>query len=87
MSRFTLTRRGGLAAVERTVRIVGGLGLTMVAVFLLRGSSGPAVLAWVVVALLGLGFIATGAGGYCPLYARLGFGRSRLIGGLRYGKD
>ncbi len=68
MSRFTLTRRGGLAAVERTVRIVGGLGLTMVA-------------------LLGLGFIATGAGGYCPLYARLGFGRSRLIGGLRYGED
>jgi hypothetical protein len=87
MSRFTLTRRGGLGPVERTVRIVGGLGLTMVAVFLLRGSSEPAVLAWVGVALLGLGLVATGAGGYCPFSARLGFGRPRLIGGLRYGKD
>lgn len=87
MPRFALTRRGGLGSVERATRMIGGLGLTVVATLLLGHSGGPAGWAWLGAAALGFVFMATGASGYCPLYARLGLGRPRLIDGLRHGKE
>lgn len=82
MSRFTLTRRGDLGPVERILRIAGGGGLAAVALSLLPGSSGLAVLVWIGAVLLGVDFVVTGVRGYCPLYARLGLGRPHMKSGL-----
>jgi len=74
VSRFTLTRRGDLGGRERILRIAAG-ALAAIAFALLPGSGGPAVLARLGVATLGVAFVVTGVRGYCPVYARLGLGR------------
>jgi hypothetical protein len=77
MSRATSSAPGNLGPVERVLRIVGGGLLAVVAAILWSSSSGVAAVAWVGLALLGLDFVVTGVRGYCPLYARLGIGRTR----------
>jgi len=71
------------------VRVVAGFALAIFAVasfHSLHDLGGPTVWVSVAAALFGIGLVATAAGGYCPLYARLGFGRLRSRGGLWYGK-
>lgn len=68
---------GGLGAIERAVRIVGGGLLALVAAILWLTTGGLIAWAWFGAALLGLDFVVTGIRGYCPLYARLGLGRPR----------
>lgn len=69
--------RGGLAPIERLIRILGGGLLAVFAVNLWLTSSGVLAWAWLAAALLGLDFVVTGIRGYCPLYARLGIGGPR----------
>jgi hypothetical protein len=83
MSRFTLTRRGGIGTVERIVRIAAGFALTISAAAAFHDSTGIAFWVSLGVALLGIGLVATGADGYCPMDSRLGFGRPRVRGALR----
>lgn len=71
------TTRGGLGPLERTVRILGGGLLALLAFNLWLTTEGLIAWAWFAVALLGVDFVATGIRGYCPLYARLGIGRPR----------
>ncbi len=77
MSHATSNAPGNLGPLERVLRIVGGGLLAVVAAILWSLSSGFAAVAWIGLALLGLDFVVTGVRGYCPLYARLGIGRSR----------
>lgn len=70
-------RRGGLGPIERLVRIVGGTLLGAFATSLWLTTAGPLGWAWFAVGLIGLDLVVTGIRGYCPLYARLGIGRSR----------
>jgi hypothetical protein len=89
MSRLTLTLRGGLGPAERTLRIAAGFALALFALATVHSLSefnGLAVWASLGAVLVGIGVVATGVGGYCPLYARLGFGRPRANGGPWYGK-
>ena len=77
MSSSVATPRGGLAPIERVIRILGGGLLAVFAVNLWLTNSGVLAWAWFAAALLGLDFVVTGIRGYCPLYARLGIGRPR----------
>ena len=77
MARAASTGLGGLGPIERAVRIVGGGLLALIGLNLFLTSDGLAAWAWFGAALLGLDFVVTGIRGYCPLYARLGIGRSR----------
>lgn len=77
MSTTARPARGGLGRVERLIRIVGGGVLALVAADLWLTTGGLVAWAWFAAALLGLDFVVTGVRGYCPLYARLGFGRPR----------
>lgn len=69
--------RGGLGPVERVVRVVGGGLLAALAAVSALTSEGVVTWVWLAAALVGLDFVVTGIRGYCPLYARLGLGRSR----------
>lgn len=69
---------GGLGPIERLIRMVGGGALAIVAANVWLTTEGFVAWAWFAAALLGLDFVVTGIRGYCPLYARLGIGRSRL---------
>jgi len=82
MSSSVPTSRGGLGPIERVVRILGGGLLALFAVNLWLTTGGFPAWAWFAAALLGLDFVFTGIRGYCPLYARLGIGRSRTEAGL-----
>jgi Protein of unknown function (DUF2892) len=75
MSRSSSTQLGGLGPIERIVRIVGGGLLAAFALNLWLTTGGLVAWAWLAAGLLGLDFVVTGVRGYCPLYARLGFGR------------
>ncbi len=77
MSPATSSAKGNLGPPERVLRIVGGGLLAVVSAILWSSSSGFAAVAWIGLALLGLDFVVTGIRGYCPLYARLGIGRTR----------
>jgi Protein of unknown function (DUF2892) len=68
---------GGLGPIERAVRIIGGGLLALVSANLWLTTGGLIAWAWFGAALLGLDFVVTGVRGYCPLYARLGLGRTR----------
>lgn len=81
MTRISSPRLGGLGPVERLVRVLGGGLLAVVAIYLWLSSAGLVAWVWVGVALIGLDFVVTGVRGYCPLYARLGIGRSRQEAG------
>lgn len=76
MSATRSTSLGRLGPIERAVRILGGGVLALFAVNLWLTTGGLAAWAWFAVALVGLDFVVTGIRGYCPLYARLGVGRS-----------
>lgn len=77
MSRSANLARGGLGPLERAVRIVGGVLLALIGLNLWLTTGGFIAWAWLGVALLGADFVLTGIRGYCPLYARLGIGRTR----------
>jgi hypothetical protein len=69
-----------IAPAERAARVVVGAAATVVGVWLLvtadagwLATTGAALLA-----LAGLDLVITGALGYCPLYARLGYIPPRL---------
>jgi hypothetical protein len=57
--------------VDRAIRVVGGLGLTAVGLFLLGGLEASTV--GIVVAAFGFWFTATGVIGVCPGYVPFGF--------------
>ncbi len=76
MATPTRLSRGGLGPIERLIRIVGGGALAIVAANLWLTTGGFVAWAWFAAALLGLDFVVTGIRGHCPLYARLGIGRS-----------
>lgn len=71
-----IARPGGLGPVERGARVILGGILALLTVDVAVSSTGLAAFAWLAVALLGIDFVITGLRGYCPLYARLGIGRS-----------
>ncbi len=75
VSETTSGRRGGLGAIERVARIVGGGLLAVVGLNIWLTSGGLVAWAWFAAALLGADFVVTGVRGYCPVYARLGIGR------------
>jgi hypothetical protein len=77
MSRATSSAPGKLGPVERVLRIVGGGLLALIFANLWLTTGGPIAWAWFSAALLGLDFVVTGIRGYCPVYARLGIGRTR----------
>lgn len=77
MSSSVPVGRGGLGPIERSIRILGGGVLALLALNLWLTTGGFAAWAWFAVALLGLDFVVTGIRGYCPLYARFGKGRAR----------
>ncbi len=81
MSRAIDPRRGGLGPIERAVRIVGGGLLALIGLNLWLTTGGLIAWAWFGAALLGLDFVVTGLRGYCPLYARLGIGRTKKTTG------
>jgi hypothetical protein len=68
---------GGLGPIEGAVRIIGGGLLALISANLWLTTGGLIAWAWFGAALLGLDFVVTGVRGYCPLYARLGLGRTR----------
>lgn len=68
-------RAKNVGSAERAARVVGGgllaaVGLALIA---LAGGSVWLVAADVVLILLGLDFVVTGATGHCPLYRWLGW--------------
>jgi len=66
-------RPPNLGTVERTARILGGSSAMAVGGALIHAAVGApqALLASLVLILLGINFVASGARGYCPLYKRL----------------
>ena len=76
-------RTANITPVERVIRVVIGIGLVLAALWVI--SSGVTVLSVVGTLLLagaGLDLGITGAMGYCPLYARLGYVPRSLRRGL-----
>ena len=62
-----------ITPVERAGRIVIGLGTGIVGAVLLAGAASVlAVVLDVLLVLVGLDLLVTGATGHCPLYARFG---------------
>lgn len=67
------SRHVNVSNPERIGRVLVGAGLAALGVLILSG--GPSVrgvIGAVLLVLVGLDFVVTGATGYCPLYARLG---------------
>ena len=72
-------RTKNVGTIERTVRVVGGGLLAALGLALLVGPGGAPWLITVdvVLILLGLDFVFTGATGHCPLYRWLGWSTAR----------
>ena len=67
-------RTVNITPIERFVRVGMGIALVLTAVWVIStGISVVTVLGAVLLAGAGLDFGITGAIGYCPLYARLGY--------------
>lgn len=68
------TRRRNITTPERAGRVVLGLALVVLAgAFVASGVGALGVLGALLLAAFGLDLVVTGAIGYCPLYARLGY--------------
>lgn len=68
-----------LGTVERVIRVLGGLGASIVGFLMLHPLPGTFLigLASVTLLLLGIDFFISGVTGYCPLYRCLGWSTAK----------